>query len=156
MNIFDLLHEDHENVSTIFKKIPSMHGKDTAQTHEQLFKELATELELHAEVEEDIVYPFLRDRPETGPIVEESLLEHQEIETLLYELKALRPDDQNWMTRLKELHDKVEHHVREEEGRLFPAARKFTSNDQAEQLAETVQTTKAELRGQRSGYKAAC
>ena len=70
MDIFTLLHEDHENVSLIFKKIESIKSKETAQTHEQLFKELYTELELHAKAEEDTVYPVFKKYAETGQIVE--------------------------------------------------------------------------------------
>jgi len=65
---------------------------------EQLFKELYTELTLHAEVEEDIVYPFFEEKQETREIVEESLQEHEEIETLLSELKVMPPDDEEWMS----------------------------------------------------------
>ena len=154
MDIFTLLHEDHENVSLIFKKIESMKGKETAQTHEQLFKELYTELELHAKVEEDLVYPVFKKYEETRKIVEESLREHQEIDRLLSELKGMRPDDQKWMGKLGELQRKVEHHVKEEEEQLFPQGRKVIGEERLQQLGETVETQKEELRGQRSGFKA--
>ena len=154
MHVFSLLHEDHENVSLIFKKIDSMKSKETAQTHEQLFKELSTELELHAKVEEDIVYPVFKKHGETRQIVEKSVREHKEIDNLLYELKGMRPDDQQWMGKLGELQRKVEHHVKEEEEQLFPQGRKIISEDQAQQLGETFEEKKEELRGQRSGFKA--
>jgi hemerythrin superfamily protein len=156
MDVFSLLHEDHENVSLIFKKIESMRSKETEQTREQLFKELYTELTLHAEVEEDVVYPFFEEKQETASIVEESLREHEEIETLLSELKAMRPDDEEWMSTLSELKEKVEQHVQEEEGEFFPTARTLISEGQMQRLGETVETMKEELRGQRSGFKAAC
>jgi hemerythrin superfamily protein len=154
MHVFSLLHEDHENVSLIFKKIDSMKSKETAQTHEQLFKELSTELELHAKVEEDIVYPVFKKHGETRQIVEESVREHKEIDNLLYELKGMRPDDQKWMGKLGELQRKVEHHVKEEEEQLFPQGRKIISEEQLQQLGETVEEKKEKLRGQRSGFKA--
>ena len=155
MDVFNLLQEDHENVSLIFKKIESMRSTETEQTREQLFKELYTELTLHAEVEEDVVYPFFEEKQETASIVEESLHEHEEIETLLSELKAMRPDDEGWMAALSELKEKVEHHVQEEEEEFFPTARTLISEDQAQRLGETVETMKQELRGQRSGFQAA-
>ena len=60
MDVFSLLHEDHENVSLIFKKIESMRSKETEQTREQLFKELYTELTLHAEVRKTLSIPSSR------------------------------------------------------------------------------------------------
>ena len=91
MDVFSLLHEDHENVSLIFKKIESMRSKETEQTREQLFKELYTELTLHAEVEEDVVYPFFEEKQETASIVEESLHEHEEIESVIASKPSFRP-----------------------------------------------------------------
>jgi hemerythrin superfamily protein len=153
MDIFTLLHEDHENVSLIFKKIESMKSKETAQTQEQLFKELYTELELHAKVEEDVVYPVFKKYGETRQIVEESVREHKEIDRLLAELKGMRPDDQKWMGKLGELQRKVEHHVKEEEEQLFPQGRKVISEEQASQLGESFEKKKEEFRGQHSGFE---
>lgn len=154
MDIFTRLHEDHDNVSLIFKKIDSMKSKETAQTHEQLFKELYTELELHAKVEEDVVYPVFKKYEETRKIVEESVREHKEIDTLLSEIKGMRPDDEKWMGKLGELQRKVEHHVNEEEQQLFPQGRKVISEERLQQLGEAFEKKKEELRGERSGFEA--
>src|SRR5436853_6288500 len=122
MDVFSLLHEDHENVALMFKKIESMKSKETEQTHEQLFKELYTELTLHAEVEEDVVYPFFEEKQQTASIVEESLHEHEEIETLLSELKAMRRDDERCMSTLTDLKEKVERRGTAEEGAVLLTA----------------------------------
>ena len=158
MDIFSVLHQDHENVSTIFKKFEAFKGKQgSAQTCEYLFKELDRELSLHAQVEEDIVYPVFEKKQETRQIIEESLEEHKEIESLLSDLREMPPDDESleeWMSQLQELQEKVEHHVQEEEGQLFPKAKKIISKDEAEQLGEKVQTTKDELRGKQDYQEA--
>lgn len=158
MDIFSLLHQDHENVATIFKKFEAMTKQETPETGERLFNELYTELNLHAQVEEDIVYPFFEEKPETRDIVEESLKEHEEIESLLAELKGMRPDDSNWKewkSKLDDLKEQVEHHVREEEGEFFPKAQSIVSAEQAREMGETVEATKKELRGEQSAYKEA-
>jgi iron-sulfur cluster repair protein YtfE (RIC family) len=158
MDVFSVLHQDHENVSTIFKKFEAFKGKPaTSQTCERLFKELDTELSLHAQVEEDIVYPVFEEKQETRQIIEESIEEHKEIEGLLSDLREMPPDDESleeWMSQLEELQEKVEHHVQEEEGQLFPKAQKIISKDEAEQLGEKVQTTKNELRGKQDYQEA--
>jgi len=158
MDIFSVLHQDHENVSTIFKKFEAFKGKQgSAQTCEYLFKELDTELSLHAQVEEDIVYPVFEEKQETSEIIEESLEEHKEIESLLSDLREMPPDDESleeWMSQLDDLQEKVEHHVQEEEGQLFPKAKKIISKAEAELLGEKVQTAKAELRGKQDYQEA--
>jgi iron-sulfur cluster repair protein YtfE (RIC family) len=158
MDIFSVLHQDHENVSTIFKKFEAFKGKQgSAQTCEYLFKELDTELSLHAQVEEDIVYPVFEEKQETREIIEESLDEHKEIESLLSDLREMPPDDENleeWMSQLEDLQERVEHHVQEEEGQLFPKAKKIISKAEAEQLGENVEATKEELRGKQDYQEA--
>jgi iron-sulfur cluster repair protein YtfE (RIC family) len=158
MDIFSVLHQDHENVSTIFKKFEAFKGKQaSSQTCEALFKELDTELSLHAQVEEDIVYPVFEKKQETRQLIEEAIEEHKEIESLLSDLREMPPDDESledWMSQLEELKEKVEHHVQEEEGQLFPTAKKIISKDEAEQLGVNVQTTKEELRGKQDYQEA--
>lgn len=158
MDIFSVLHQDHENVSTIFKKFEAFKGKQgSSQTCEALFKELDTELSLHAQVEEDIVYPVFEKKQETRQLIEEAIEEHKEIESLLSDLRDMPPDDESleeWMSQLEELKENVEHHVQEEEGQLFPKAKKIISKDEAEQLGENVQTTKEQLRGKQDFQEA--
>jgi hemerythrin-like domain-containing protein len=91
-------------------------------------------------------------------MVEESLQEHQEIESLLAELKGMRPDDANWeawKSKLDDLKEHVEHHVREEEDEFFPKAKSIVSAEQAREMGVAVEAAKNKLRGERSAYKQA-
>jgi iron-sulfur cluster repair protein YtfE (RIC family) len=153
MDIFNLLKQDHENVATIFKKIETLETEASAQTREQLFAELKTELDLHAEIEESIVYPAFRDKPGLEEIIEESLEEHQEIQDLLSDLEGLGADDSDWKANLDGLQERVEHHVQEEEGDMFQKARAAMASGEAEALGKKAEDAMRHERGQRSGYK---
>ena len=46
------------------------------------------------------------------------------------------PAVRNGLPKLKEFQQSIEHHVQEEEGKVFPAAKKVFSDDQAQQMAQ--------------------
>lgn len=144
MDVFKLLEKDHEKVKGLFKKLADT--SDGAQkTRDSLFKELATELTVHAKVEETIVYPRLKEIDELSDQVEEGIDEHHEAEALLEELAGMDTTDKEWSAKLKELQEAVEHHVKEEEQELFPEARDFIDDDEAMELAKTVEQEKKEM-----------
>jgi len=64
--------------------------------------------------------------------------EHAVVKQLLSELDELSKDDETWGAKLKVLQENVEHHVEEEEGEMFPSARKVLS---AERGRGTWRTT---------------
>ena len=144
MDVFKLLEKDHEKVKGLFKKL--VETSDGAQkTRENLFKELATELTVHAKVEETIVYPRLKEVGELSEQIEEAVDEHHEAESLLEELAGMETTDKEWLAKLQELQEAVEHHVKEEEQQLFPEARDFIDDDEAMELAKTVEEEKKEM-----------
>lgn len=144
MDVFKLLEKDHEKVKGLFKKLADT--SDGAQkTRENLFKELATELTVHAKVEETIVYPRLKEFDELSEQVEEGIDEHKEAEALLEELAGMETTDKEWSAKLKELQTAVEHHVKEEEQELFPEALDLMDEDEATELGKTVEQEKKEM-----------
>ena len=42
----------------------------------------------------------------------------------------------NWISKIKELNDAVNHHLRKEENNVFPAAQKVLSEDQARDIGQ--------------------
>jgi hemerythrin-like domain-containing protein len=48
---------------------------------------------------------------------------------LLKELESLPVDTEQWTAKLKVLQENVEHHVEEEEGEMFPDAKKLLGED---------------------------
>lgn len=144
MDVFKLLEKDHEKVKGIFNKLAET--SDGAQkTRETLYKELAAELTVHAKVEELIVYPRLKEVEELQEQVEEAVDEHHEAETLLEELAGISKDDKQWLVKLAELQEAVEHHVQEEEQELFPQARDFLDDDELTELGKAVEQEKKEM-----------
>ena len=127
MNVFDLLKSDHREVSDLFDKIEKMPGKGSRK--DDLFEQLKMQLQMHSDVEEEIFYPALQEAAETHDIVLESLEEHDVVKKLLGELDSEPKYTDEWMAKLTVLRENVEHHVEEEETRLFPKAGKLLTED---------------------------
>ena len=151
MNAFTLLKADHKKVAGILEKIDSTTERGV-KTREELFTQLKTELDAHARVEETIFYPELEKADETHDITLEAFEEHRLVKQLLAELETMDKGDEQWTARFSVLKENVEHHVEEEEGEMFPKARKVLSNEQAEILGTRMEEAKkAELKAAAAG-----
>jgi iron-sulfur cluster repair protein YtfE (RIC family) len=143
MDAFELLKKDHEKVSGIFEKLEPTTERGV-KTREELFTQLKQELDIHSQIEEQILYPVLKEAEETHDITLEAYEEHNVVKTLLAELEALPKDDETWEAKLTVLKENVEHHVEEEEGEMFKKARKVLSSEQIEALGARLEAAKKE------------
>ncbi|HLN99922.1 MAG TPA: hemerythrin domain-containing protein [Pyrinomonadaceae bacterium] len=141
MNVFALLKADHKKVAGIMEKLDSTTERGV-KTREELFTQLKTELDVHARIEETIFYPALEEADETRDITLEAFEEHRLVKQLLGELESMNKDQEEWTAKFTVLKENVEHHVEEEEGDMFPKARKVLSDKQAEALGTRMEEAK--------------
>ena len=140
MDAFELLMNDHRRVSEIFDRMES----GDSSLRRELFPRLKQELDVHAHVEETILYPALKERAETRDLATHAYSEHNEVKRMLDELQAglAGADDGAWGTKLSKLRQSVEHHVREEEGEMFTRARAALDDEQIAQLGRRMTEAK--------------
>jgi iron-sulfur cluster repair protein YtfE (RIC family) len=150
MNAFTLLKADHEKVAGILEKIDGTTERAT-KGREELFTQLKNELDVHARIEEEILYPALEEYEDTRAISLEAYEEHALVKQLLEELAAAPKDDEQWTAKFTVLKENVEHHVEEEEGEMFPKARKVLSEDEIEELGNRLQEAKQTQRSATAG-----
>lgn len=143
MNAFTLLKSDHKKVAGILEKIDATTERGV-KTREELFTQLKTELDLHAHIEETILYPVLEKADETHDITLEALEEHRLVKQLLGELETMDKGDEQWTARFTVLKENIEHHVEEEEDEMFKKARKVLSEAEAEDLGARLEAAKGE------------
>lgn len=139
MDAFELLKNDHAKVSSLFDRIEPA---TDATTRQQLFAQLKQELDLHAHIEETVLYPALKAIAETRDITEEGYEEHQEVKDLLAELEETPADSEEWSDMIMELRENVEHHVEEEEGEMFTKAREVLTEQQIKEIGTRMATEK--------------
>ena len=147
MNAFQLLKEDHQKVSGLFQQLePTTERAEKTRT--ELFAKLKEELDIHAKIEESVLYPAIKQAAETREIVLEGFEEHHVIKMLLKELEAMPVDTEQWSAKLKVLQENVEHHVEEEEGEMFQKARQVLSEDDINRLGAQMEEMKLQLKQQ--------
>jgi hemerythrin superfamily protein len=136
MKATQLLMVDHEEVMTMLNTLA---GSDMDATDAALFGRVKDVLALHTAVEEAIFYPALRSFPETKHLIEESYLEHKEIDSLI---ASMTPGTSAWDDQISELRSKVEQHAEEEESELFPQAEALLGEQQLLRLGHEIQAMK--------------
>ena len=141
MNFYELLEEGHRKVAQLVNRID--HSKAGSDQREELFLELKHEIELHSVVEETIVYPALEKEAETSAMSLEAREENRIVKVLLDEMEGLDTDDEQWEAKFKVVRERIQEHVKQEEGEIFPAARKVISDEQAEELGACIITETA-------------
>ena len=139
MDGFELLKQDHDNVKRLCHELDEA---NTVERRRQLFAEIEGEIKLHEECEEKVLYPMLRDHPQLKDIVLEGYQEHHVVDVILGELRNLSPSDETWPAKAKVMHESLEHHIEEEEEKMFPKARKELSKAQIEELGRQMQAIK--------------
>lgn len=140
MNAIELLKEDHQKVKELLE---SATETDDKSEQKRLFKEIKTELDTHARIEESIFYPAVEEHEELEDMVLESLEEHRQVKTMLRELSRVTAGSGKFKAKLKVLKDDVEHHaIEEEEGKLFPKVQKAFNSQELEELGEELEAAK--------------
>ena len=141
MNAFALLKADHEKVAGILETIEDTTERAVKGRDEQ-FARLKAELDLHAMIEEEILYPALEETEEAREITLEAYEEHRVVKQLLAELEAEPKDTEEWTAKFTVLKENIEHHVEEEEGEMFKKARQALSEEEIETLGDRLQEAK--------------
>jgi hemerythrin superfamily protein len=143
LTAIDLLKEDHEKVKKAFKEFEKMDRSDS-ETCRQVVQSVCNDLRVHTMLEEEIFYPAVREAIEDEDIMNEAAVEHETAKTLIEQLDNMEPDDPNYYATFTVLGEYVMHHVKEEEGEMFPQAKKAKELD-LEALGEQMRTRKEEL-----------
>lgn len=138
MDAIVMLREDHARIKKLFTKLK---GGDLS-----VVPEICDELTVHAEIEEHVFYPAIRNEvDETDDIVLESFEEHHVVKILIDEIRALSPSDERYKAKATVLMENVEHHVEEEESEMFPEVREALGRKRLVAIGEDMAAYKATL-----------
>src|SRR5690242_3562002 len=113
-----LLKADHKDVKTMVGQFNSSRSESKKA---QLAQQICAALEVHAEIEEEIFYPAARQAlNKNADLIDEAEVEHTSVKELIAKIKGGSPGDDLWEAQVKVLGEYVNHHVKEEEGDIFP------------------------------------
>lgn len=143
-NAITMLKSDHATVKRLLRELNATTDKATKQ-REQLVAQIEMEVKMHAQVEEEVFYPAFKaaaGKTDTVDMFYEAAEEHHVVDMVLPALKAANPKSKEFKAKAKVLKDLLEHHIKEEEGEMFPAARQLFDEDQLLELGDMMQSRK--------------
>jgi iron-sulfur cluster repair protein YtfE (RIC family) len=116
-----LLKEDHQAVKALFDQYQRL-AEPAWPEKLDLYNRIHEMLAVHAALEEEIFYPALEESRsrDAKAFVGQAFEEHKIVRTLLDELTGLSTGDSSFDAKMNVLAEHVKHHVRKEEGDLFP------------------------------------
>lgn len=117
-NAVELLKTEHQEVAELFDTFESA---DTAE-RQAVAGQICQKLTVHAQIEEEILYPAARDvlEEEDVDLVNEAAVEHATVKDLIVKIEAMDATDEPYKATVTVLSEYVKHHVEEEETELFP------------------------------------
>ena len=149
MNALDLLEEDHENVKKLLEDLDSTTERGV-KTRQELFARIKKEMQVHETIEEEILYPALKDHPKAREVVLEGYEEHHVVDQIMGELEKVPFDDETWGAKLSVMKENIEHHIEEEEDDMFQKAREIFDQGELEELGAQMEERKKALEAELS------
>jgi hemerythrin-like domain-containing protein len=139
-----LLSADHAEVKQMFETYRQLvdENADDEQRGE-LARKICSMLTVHAEIEEEIFYPAMRDSVDDELTLDEAEVEHASAKELIEQLEGMDPGDALYDAKVIVLGEYVDHHVQEEENEIFPQAEK--SGIDLDDLGAELASRKREL-----------
>lgn len=119
----DLLDADHKAVKRLFihfnalceEKAPIEQKRLTAQR-------ICEELTVHAQIEEEIFYPQVREAIGDDVLMDEALKEHRQAKQMIAEIQSMDAIDEGYDESVQALGKLIDQHVLEEREQIFLTA----------------------------------
>ena len=142
MDAITMLKTDHDKVKQLLTELETTTERGV-KTRQELFATIKGELTVHEVIEEEIFYPALKSHPKAKDIVLEAYEEHHVVDVLMGELESLDVSDETWGAKALVMKENIEHHIEEEEGDMWKAARRVFDRQELDDLGTRMAERKA-------------
>jgi len=115
-----LLRQDHDEVRKLFEEFESA---DEDRKFE-LAAEICQALTVHSTIEEEIFYPQVRAAIDAEDLLTEAEIEHDSVKQLIERVQDGEVDEIQLTAMMKVMSEYVNHHVNEEQRKIFPRVRR--------------------------------
>jgi iron-sulfur cluster repair protein YtfE (RIC family) len=144
MDALTLLKDDHVKVKGMLEKLDKTTERAEVTRTDGL-QALKQELTIHEAIEEEILYPALKEFAKTKDIALEAYEEHHVVDTIMSELERTPVSDETWAAKLTVMKENLEHHIEEEEDEMFNQARQVMDEGELSELGDRMAARKEEL-----------
>ncbi len=135
-----LLRADHKKVNDLFEQFKKTRS---AAKKKQIVSQICLELTVHAQIEEEILYPEVQAALKDKELVPEAKVEHQSVKDLIAAVEGVEPDGEDYDAKITVMGEWVKHHVKEEQNEMFPKVK--NSKLDLVEMGERLQQRKEEL-----------
>jgi len=139
MDILKMIEKDHKETAKGLEELIGTKG-NSAAARKKIWTPLEKDLMAHMKAEEEILYPPLKEEIEDK--IMEAIEEHQLLRLAISVLDETPASDKTWLPKLKVIKENIEHHVEEEEGEVFEAARNKFSKEELEKMGKQFEEAK--------------
>ena len=123
MNIFEAIRKDHDKQRELCRLVTSTSGESKGRKQ-------------HADAEERTFYSPLIHNDMMQEHARHGIAEHHEMDELIEKIDETDLDSPAWLVYAKQLCEKVEHHLEDEEHSFFQLAGKVFTEKQKTDIAE--------------------
>ena len=138
----ELLITDHRRVEDLFE---AFEAQEASEARRETALLICKELTVHATIEEELFYPFLRENIEATDLIDEAEVEHASLKELVSQIEAADEVDDMFDAKVKVLKEYVSHHVKEEHEQIFPGLEGL--DEELDELGQEMHARKLELGG---------
>ena len=158
MDAIELLKKDHEKVTELFRRfnggggltgiVNRVTGNVSERQRRQAADQVCLELDVHAQIEEALFYPAVRalNDDKLNAMLAEAFKEHATVKKDVARIRNGIGKDPELQSKMNELQSCVDHHVREEEGDMFPRVEELMDEVRRTELGRELQSRKQQLR----------
>ncbi len=141
--VIGLLRHDFGRVLDEFREFQQLDAEETADAGWRIAQRTFAELKVIAALEQQLLYPAVRDALDGTDLIDQSEIEHACIGRLLGALEQAAPDRAGYAKDFRILGEHVRLHALDEDHELFPALR--DADTDWERLYAEVRSCRAEL-----------
>ena len=137
-----LIKEEHQIFRELFDRVESAEGDALIG----LSGEICARLVIHMNIEEDILYPALKEVVSIEE-VDEGIVEHQLAGTLIRDILGMTGREEIFKSKVHVLGEETMHHIDEEDSELFEDAKKAWKQGKIDlvELGEQLRARRKEL-----------
>ncbi len=141
MDPVQLIRGDHQQLERLFKRMEHALSRGHSRSRAAALRDITRELSIHAAIEEQFLYPALRNGDAGHPELH-AIEEHHAVKMTLAELQTTSPADPRFATKVHLLVRNVRDHIEHEERDLLPMIEDRLEPDELRELGSALANAK--------------